>query len=205
MKKIVFLILGISLGFFATAQQNKVFSKRSAIGVHFSLTDFKTSDKIKSQGLNAVMGNGQWTKARLMSPGLALTYMKGLNNNIDLQSRLAGSFIDLPIANRTSFNKDNFFAEGDVSLLLKLLSDDYWVSPYLNVGAGVANYKSSYWSAFIPLGGGIQVNLFDEAFLLVNAQYRVPVTASNSTHFFYSFGVAGNIGKPTLRQLRTVN
>jgi OmpA-OmpF porin, OOP family len=34
-----------------------------------------------------------------------------------------------------------------------------------------------------------------EAYLLINAQYRVPITETTNYHFWYSIGLAGNIGK----------
>jgi outer membrane protein OmpA-like peptidoglycan-associated protein len=68
------------------------------------------------------------------------------------------------------------------------------VSPYFQVGIGASKYKG-YYGAFIPTGLGIQVNLFDEAFFLINSQYRIGITESTSNHFYYSIGLAGVVGK----------
>jgi OOP family OmpA-OmpF porin len=197
MKKIILLlsILTSILTIQAQEKQNKQYVKRPALGVHFSLTDFKTASLIRSSTLNSVVLNKQFTKPRLMSPGLALSYIKGFTNHIDVQARVATSFLNVPITSR-SIAGDNFFGEFDISGQFKMFSDKYWVSPYLSAGIGAANYKGSYWSAFMPLGAGIQVNFWDEAFLLLNTQYRVPITSNNDYHFFHSIGVAGNIGKP---------
>jgi OmpA-OmpF porin, OOP family len=200
MKKLIFLTL-VVLSYMSIQAQEKLntqYVKRPALGVHFTLTDFKTADLIKTQGLNSVLVNKLQTKPRLMSPGLAVTYMKGVTNHIDVQARLAGSFLDLPIPNKPSFNSDNFFAEADASVNLKMLSDKYWVTPYISAGIGAAGYKGVYYSAFMPIGGGLQVNFYDEAFLLINSQYRIPVTENNNYHFFHSIGFAGNIGKPRI-------
>jgi outer membrane protein OmpA-like peptidoglycan-associated protein len=59
---------------------------------------------------------------------------------------------------------------------------------------GGSKYKG-YYGAILPVGVGLQVNLFDEAFLLVNSQYRIPITENAAYHFYHSFGIAGNIGK----------
>jgi len=76
-----------------------------------------------------------------------------------------------------------------------MFSNQYWVSPYLQLGVGISKFQG-YWGAFIPAGVGLQVNLFDEAFLLINSQYRVPVTENTANyHFFHSIGLAGIIGK----------
>ena len=85
--------------------------------------------------------------------------------------------------------------EGDASLNIKMLGEDYWVSPYAIVGIGASKYRN-YYGAFVPLGLGLKVNFFDEANLFFNTQYRVPVTNETSNyHLMYSFGIAGVIGK----------
>ncbi len=199
MKKILLLltILTSILTTHAQEKANNQYAKRPALGVHFSLNDFKTASLIRSTSLNSVILNKKVTSPRLMSPGLGISYTKGFTNHIDVQSRLNASFLNVPITGR-SISGDNFFGEFDVSGIFKMFSDKYWVSPYLNAGIGAANYKGSYWSAFMPLGAGIQVNFWDEAFLLINSQYRVPITGNNDYHFFHSIGVAGNIGKPRI-------
>jgi outer membrane protein OmpA-like peptidoglycan-associated protein len=76
-----------------------------------------------------------------------------------------------------------------------LLSDEYWVSPFISAGVG-ASLWNGYLGAYLPTGLGLQVNFFDATYLFIQAQYRIPV-ASNTTaaNLFYSFGIAGNIGK----------
>ncbi|MGN6492425.1 MAG: OmpA family protein, partial [Agriterribacter sp.] len=88
---------------------------------------------------------------------------------------------------------DKLLAELDANINAKLLSDKYWVSPYLTAGIGGSQWNG-YWGAYVPLGLGIQVNLLDHAYINLNAQYRVAVTdATTANHLFYSFGVAGSL------------
>ena len=195
MKKISFLFLIALLVNTAFAQEKPDYKKRPAIGVHFTLTDFASPVALRANGLPSVMLNKGLAKARQMSPGIALSYIKGLSNHVDIQGRLSGTFLDLPINGRQKFDSDFMFAEADMSVMLKALSDHYWATPYLSVGIGASNYKGVYYGAFLPVGAGIQVNLYDEAFLLLNTQYRIPVAAANNYHFFHSIGFAGNIGK----------
>jgi hypothetical protein len=39
------------------------------------------------------------------------------------------------------------------------------------------------------------VNLFNEAYFIFNAQYRIAVTETVSKHYYYSIGIAGIIGR----------
>jgi len=76
-----------------------------------------------------------------------------------------------------------------------MFDEGYWLTPYASAGVGVSKYKS-YWAAFIPLGVGFKLNLFDEASVFLASQYRIPVTYETANyHFMYSFGISGIIGK----------
>ena len=134
-----------------------------------------------------------------MSPGLAISYSEGLHDNFDVAVTLAGSFLDYPRENATPSGSDKFLLEADASVRGKMFSVKYWFTPYLQAGIGVSKFKG-YYGAIIPLGVGIQVNFFDEAFLLINSQYRVPVTQSANYHFYHSIGLAGNIGRKKVRE-----
>ena len=170
--------------------------KRSALGIHFFFNDFKTPARIKATSLTSVLNNKQWAKIKEMSAGLTVNYMKGLTRHLDFSSSLSGSFLDYPIEGKSSFGNDNFLLEGDAMVYAKMLTDKYWVSPYLSAGVGASMYKGSYFAAFIPVGVGLQINFYDDAFLLVNTQYRSGITANATDHFYYSLGLVGNIGKP---------
>lgn len=165
-----------------------------AIGISFTMHDFTTAQRIRSSSLATVFRNEQWAKIKEMSPGIAVTYFKGLEKHIDFAGTLSGSFVDYPLPGKSTGNGDNFLLEADASVNLKMFSEKYWFTPYLNVGVGASKYKG-YWGAFLPLGGGIKVNFFDEASLFINTQYRVPVTQETSTYYFVnSIGISGVIG-----------
>jgi len=192
MKKIsALLLLMISFNTLTYSQTDGL--RPPAIGISFTLHDFATAQRIRSASLSNVFRNDQWAKFREMAPGLAITYFQGLRSHVDFAGTIAGSFVDYPLAGKTS-GGDNFLLEADASLNLKMFPEKYWFTPYINVGLGASKYKG-YWGAFIPLGGGIKVNFFDEASLFINSQYRIPVTNETSSyHFFNSIGISGVIG-----------
>lgn len=192
MKKILFSFLAIGLFINSFGQDD--YKKRPAIGVSFILNDFKTAAKVRASGLSKVLSSKEFTQTRNMAAGLAVSYLQGLSNNIDIEAGISGSYVDYPVPGKISLGNTNLLLEAVATGNVKLLSDKYWVSPYVTAGLGAAKYKG-YYSAFVPAGVGLQVNLFDEAFLLLNSQYRIPITENAAYHFYHSFGVAGNIGK----------
>ncbi|MEO6070603.1 MAG: hypothetical protein ABIN57_11195 [Chitinophagaceae bacterium] len=199
MNKFHFAFLIIILSTFgANAQdgmsmQKGKYVRQQALGISFVLNDYTTAQRIRSRSLASVIDNKQLSKINQMSPGLAVTYFRGLQDNIDFAGTLSGSFVDDPRQNAPS--STGFLTEADASVQFKLLSDQYLFTPYVSAGVGASRFEN-YYGAIMPLGAGLKVNLFDEAAIFLNAQYRIPITTeTNSYHFFYNLGIAGIIGK----------
>lgn len=184
--------------------QQKHAVQAPTFGVHFLYDDFKTAAAIRSTSLSSVLRDKTYAKIRDMFPGIALNYIQGLSSKFDISAMLAGSFPDYPRQDGTILGENGFLLEADICVRGKMFSEDYWVSPYLQLGAGLSKYKT-HWGAFIPAGMGLQVNLPKEFYLIVNAQYRFPVTDKTvSQHLFYSIGIAGTIRKKQKQVARPV-
>ena len=191
MKKIILSILILGLFLNSIAQEN--YKKLPALGLHFLFNDFKTAAELRTGGLANVVRNKKWLKTDRMNVGLAFSYMEGLSNNLDFIGTISGSFVDYPLPDKASTGV-KFLLDATAVANLKLLSDHYIVSPYLSLGVGVSKV-GGYYGAFIPTGVGLQFNLFDETFILLNSQYRVPITENAAYHLYHSIGFAGNVKK----------
>ncbi|MEO6683490.1 MAG: OmpA family protein [Ginsengibacter sp.] len=190
MKKILFLLMAMAC--FAISFGQQKYTKGKALGISLIMNDFKAASDIRSKGLVRVLDNKDFFKTDNMKPGLAVHYLSGLSNHMDFISTLSGSFLQYPIEGVTAGGGDKFLLDLTAAINFKLLSDHYWVTPYVDLGVGGSRYGSKM-AAFIPAGLGLQVNLIDQAFLLINSQYRIPVTQNASYHFYQSIGVAGAI------------
>ncbi len=194
MKKLILSLFAVTL-FISAFAQKADYRKRSAIGVNFFLSDFKTAIEIKKDGLASVFRNKNIFRSSRLNPGLAISYLKGLSNHVDFSGTLGGSFVDYPTSNLLTSGNNRFLAEATASVNVKLLPDNYTIVPFLDLGIGASKYLSRY-AAFAPLGVGVQINLINEVFFIINSQYRVAVTDQAASHLYHSIGIAGNIGKP---------
>jgi len=193
MKKSMLTFVAIGLCISAIAQND--YRKPPSLGVSLFFDDFQTAAEIRDKGLNDVLIADQWHKLNRMYPGLTVSYLEGLCNNLDFTGSLSGSFVNYPVPGKvTSATKKEFLLDLTATANLKLTSDKYWVSPFLTLGVGASKYKG-YYGAFIPAGVGIQVNFWDEGYLLLNSQYRIRVTENTNYHFYHSLGFAGNLWK----------
>jgi OmpA-OmpF porin, OOP family len=198
MKKLMVSVVALTAFAFNSFSQDTTpstnYIRPKALAVSFVLNDFQTAQRIRSSSLGTVFNNDQWAKMKEMSPGIAVTYFKGLKDHVDFAATMAGSFTRISIDDETP-TSEKFLLETDASLNLKMFSDKYLFTPYINVGVGASVYDGKA-GAFIPLGGGLKLNLFDEAAIFINSQYRIPVTTTTAAyHFYNSIGIAGRIGK----------
>ena len=189
MKKILLIVLGVSLGL-SGFSQSKSFVKGPTIGVDLMVHDFKTAANIRnSNSLNSLAINKQFTKFNDMDPALSVYYMQGFNDHIDFKGTITGSSLRYRFENKPRAANDEFLIEADATVNVKLLSDKHPVRPYLSIGVG-GSFYDGYFGGYIPFGGGIQVRLNSETMVVTQAQYRVGISENVSDHFSFSLGFA---------------
>lgn len=170
------------------------YKKLPSLGINLFFNDFKTASEVRSNGLANVIRDKQWSKSRRMTPGLAISYVQGLSNKLDFTASIAGSFGEYPVPNKPSFTEQKLILEAVATANLKLLSDKYYIDPFITLGVGASKYKG-YYGAFMPIGVGMQLKIVDNIFLVANSQYRIAVTENSAYHFYHSFGVVAPIKK----------
>ena len=198
MKRMLLSFVAVAAIAAVAYSQDYEYKKRPALAIHFIANDFVTPQRIKATSLTDVLKDKQWAKFGDMNFGFAASYLKGLTNTFDFSTTLGVSFLDYPLPDRPAGGtggSDAALLEWDAMVRAKMVPDKYWVSPYLTVGIAASKWKG-YYGAVLPMGAGIQVNFFDEAFLLIDGQYRLGITNATANHFYGSVGIAGNIGKP---------
>lgn len=193
MKKIFLSIVALLLVISVLAQSNDL-RRPASIGISFFVNDFKSAAEIKKDGVGSFLRSGGILRDSRLNAGVAVNYLKGLSNHVDFNGTLGASFVDYPVPNVEPFAKDRLLLEATGSLNFKLLADNFWVVPFADLGVGFSKYKS-YYSAFAPVGVGLQVNLAEDFFVTFNSQYRVPITERAASHLYHSFTIYTVMGK----------
>lgn len=170
--------------------------KPASIGIHYSYTDFETVAKIKSSSINTVLKNNQWAIPSEMMAGFGLDFFKGITKKIDFVASMNYTkgidAYNLPTTNLTSYSLFTI----DALLNVKLLSDKYYVRPYLISGLGV--YAQNGIGIYAPQGLGLQFNIFNAAFLNLQTQYRLTFKNGDNSNIYYQIGFATSIAKKKL-------
>ena len=197
MKKLLLvscLVLSVA-GLFAQSEvpmspTTQNYKKRPTLVIHFLANDFQSADYWKHHNVKDLTNN--FTKPKNMDYGIGLQYLQGLTNHIDFSGRLDASFTNYLFRQRPQSGQDNFLLEGDAGFNVKLLSDRYFLVPYLHAGIGASMYDGTYFAAYAPVGLGLQFNLGkSDAFVFSNAQYRFRLTDNANDHFNFNIGVGG--------------
>jgi hypothetical protein len=196
MKRIFLFVFAMALFQAGFSQSKSSYKKSSQLGIQFTAHDFETPADLNSKGMSFVLSDNQWSNFDRKKVGMAITYTKPLNDNLDFNARLGMSDVEYTLSNKphASGTGSRTFFEMDANLFMKLLTDDHIVSPFLSIGAGASLWKG-YYAAYIPAGVGLQVNLFDETFLILQSQYRIPVTGNSANNLFFSIGVSAVLDK----------
>lgn len=193
MKKILSALFALYLIVPASYGQSDEVSPKT-LGINFFVNDFTSPQRIRTTSLSKVLADRNMARLRDMTPGVSITYSKGISKHVDWAASLGGSFIKYPMPNR-SFSDNNLLLEAGANLHLKMVSDKYWFQPYINLGIAAHKYKV-YYGGTMPLGLGLKIRFLDEAYVLVNSTYRVPLTTETANyHFQHSIGFAGRLGK----------
>jgi len=196
MKRIFLFVFAMAL-FQAGFAQSKPSSKKSRqLGIQFTGHDFETPADLKSKGMSFVLTDKKWSSFERKRVGMAITYTEGLSEKFDFNARLGMSDVDYTLTNKpyaASTGTRTYF-EMDANLFMKLLNDRHFVSPFLSLGVGGSVWKG-YHAAYIPAGVGLQFNIFDETFLVMQSQYRMPVTGNAANNLFFSLGVSAVLVK----------
>jgi len=162
--------------------------KPSLFGIAFTLTDFNAP---KNFGSNS---NATTLKISDMSAGASLYYWKGLTPFIDFSARLNGIFHDYSsqFANKPATTEIGLELEPAINI--RPLKDENVWAPFLTAGLGAGIYTGRL-GAYLPLGGGLQLNANSNTYFILQAQYKMALTKKVlANNLFYSLGFAQNIG-----------
>jgi OOP family OmpA-OmpF porin len=195
MKRILLTIFSFLFVFVALAQKTNYYKKPKSLGVHVTLQDYVTAAQIRDKGMSDVLSKKQWGATGRTKAGMSISYTEGLSDNFDFNARVGFALMNAPMQTPTAYGKERgtrAYFESDANIFMKLLSDQYFISPFLSAGAGASLWQG-YYAAYIPVGGGLQLNLFDGTLMTFQTQYRLPVTANNNFHLFYSMGVIAEL------------
>lgn len=173
MKKLFILIVTAAMTNLVVAQDSTI--KKAAIGFRVSYLDFKKTNL--TEGLTTGV------------PAFGLQYFKGINSKLDFMANLDFASIKYPYYTSLKVPKatsNQTYTALDVSLNYKLATDDKKLVPFLTAGIGVGADHFSYYTAYAPLGAGIQIKAKHGSFVNIMSTYRAEASSLTKMHYSHS-------------------
>ena len=189
MKKITLLFISTAWAI-ASFSQTTSLKKLPTLGIGFNLKDFKTAELIKNKSLSDVLVNNSFSKIQDMAPGLAITYYEGITDHIDFMTNLGACFTAYKYKGKNLGTGDNFLLDLDAHLNFKLLTDNYFLVPYITTGIGASMYRGTYFSASTIGGLGLQFKLGEGSFIYTQATYKFGISEYGKENMNFSLTFA---------------
>jgi len=173
-KKIIVMLL-VSVSSLTVIGQDTASIKPASIAFKVGLFNFKKTPLTENASQMAIQGGVQ--------------YFKGITQHLDLMVNLDFANLKYPFytSSKLGIAKNNeMYTAFDASLNYKLLTDENKLVPYLSAGLGVASINNAYYTAYVPVGLGLQIKAKQGSFINILSTYRAEASALTKMHYNHS-------------------
>ena len=174
MKKIILMLL-VAVSSLTVIGQDTASIKPASIAFKVGLFNFKKTPLTENASQTAIQGG--------------LQYFKGITTHLDIMMNLDFANLKYPFYNSSKLDiaKNNeMYTALDASLNYKLLTDENKLVPYLSAGLGVASINNAYYTAYLPVGLGLQIKAKQGSFINILSTYRAEASALTKMHYNHS-------------------
>jgi len=173
-KKIIVMLL-VSVSSLTVIGQDTASIKPASIAFKVGLFNFKKTPLTENASQMVIQGG--------------LQYFKGITQHLDLMMNLDFSKLKYPFytSSKLGIAKNNeMYTAFDASVNYKLLTDDNKLVPYVSAGLGVASINNAYYTAYVPVGLGLQIKAKQGSFINILSTYRAEASALTKMHYNHS-------------------
>jgi outer membrane protein OmpA-like peptidoglycan-associated protein len=174
MKKIILMLL-VSVSSLTVIGQDTASIKPASIAFKVGLFNFKKTPLTENASQTVIQGGVQ--------------YFKGITTHLDLMVNLDFANLKYPFytSSKIDVAKNNeMYTAFDASLNYKLLTDENKLVPYVTAGLGVASINNAYYTAYAPVGLGLQIKAKQGSFINILSTYRAEASALTKMHYNHS-------------------
>ncbi len=149
--------------------------KKAAIGLRFSYLDFKKTNL--TEGLSTGV------------PAFGLQYFKGISSKMDFMANVDVASIKYPYYTSLKVpaaKSNQTYATLDLNVNYKFATDDKKLVPFVTAGIGIGADQFSYYTAYAPIGAGIQIKAKHGSFVNIMSTYRAEASSLTKMHYSHS-------------------
>ncbi len=182
--------MALALSFQGIAQDTATV-KPASIALRLGMYDFKKTNN--TDGLTKSVAN------------YGFQYIQGWNKKVDFVANVNLSTFKYPYYTSLKIPKaytDKDYVSLDFNLNYKFLTDEHPVVPYITAGMGVGIDRLTYYTAYAPMGAGLQIKANYGSYIFIQATHNAETSnltkKHNSYSISYSLPIKGKDRKPVL-------
>jgi OOP family OmpA-OmpF porin len=190
MKKLLFSLIALGFIFSAQAQTSNGGQKKTSIAIRLSALDFGTASQVQNGSIGSVLNAKKWGQLPNTDKAVGLGFIKTYSDQIDIYTNLDLSITKMPGIEITAFKgyTDYLYTSVESGFNFKMFKGNQVLNPFLTGGLGVRSFNFSKFSAYAPVGFGLQINVCKNSKLNLSTTYATKM--SNSFVPSYNYGVS---------------
>ena len=190
MKKLLFSLIALGFIFNANAQTSSSDKKKASIAIRYNALDFGTAKKVQNGSIGSVLNDKKWGQLADATNTFGVNYTKQYDNQVDFYTNVDIAITRKPEYKPSAFTSSTeyFYASVETGFNVKMLKGDYPVNPFVSAGLGIRSYALRNYSAYAPVGLGLQIKSFKGSNLNVMFNYSTKMSKSHTPS--YNYGIS---------------
>lgn len=187
MKKLLFSLFALGLIISAQAQDSK---KKTSIAFRFNALDFGTAEKVQNGTIGAVLNAKKWGQYASTTKTFGVNYTSQYTNQVDIYSNLDLAVTRTPLyaPNAITRSNEDLLTSFESGVNVKMFKGDYMVNPYVTAGLGIRSFAFRDYSAYAPVGLGLQIKTCKGSNLNITTTYSTKMSKSFVPS--YNYGIS---------------
>jgi len=189
MKKLLFSL--IALGLIISAQaQTSMGGKKKSIAVRFNALDFGTGEKVQNGTIGSVLNSKQWGQYASTTKSLGVNYTSQYTDQVDIFANFDLGIVRKPLYAPNALRRSNedVMTSFESGVNIKMFKGDFRVNPYVTAGLGIRSFAFRDYSAYAPVGLGLQIKTCKGSNLNITTTYSTKMSKSFVPS--YNYGVS---------------
>ena len=189
MKKLLFSL--IALGLIISAQaQTSMGGKKKSIAVRFNALDFGTGEKVQNGSIGSVLNSKQWGQYASTTKSLGVNYTSQYTDQVDIFANFDLGIVRKPLYAPNALRRSNedVMTSVESGVNIKMFKGDFRVNPYVTAGLGIRSFAFRDYSAYAPVGLGLQIKTCKGSNLNITTTYSTKMSKSFVPS--YNYGIS---------------
>ncbi len=190
MKKLLFSLIALGLIISAQAQDGIGGKKKTSIALRFNALDFGTAQQVQNGSIGSVLNAKKWGQYASTTKSFGVNYTSQYTNQVDIYSNLDLAITRSPLyaPNAITRSNEDVLTSFESGVNVKMFKGDFWVNPYVTAGLGIRTFAFRDYSAYAPVGLGLQIKTCKGSNLNITTTYSTKMSKSFVPS--YNYGIS---------------